>query len=170
MECEPPTDEREPGTGGAPIDSIDGDDGEADVQGALGAAAAAAARKSKQKTGHSKWKVSAVTHTPAPMYCTLIAQPNCVLGQAKMSFLSEVLRAAQQSGTDIETTAAAMRAAARRPATQPNRKHKPVPPLTPSTKVAVAVGAAILGDTERKHGCGGETPLASEEDSSFTGW
>ena len=76
-----------------------------------------------------------------------------MLGQAKPSFLAEVvLRAAQLSGTNIETTAAAMRAAARRPATQPNRKHKA--PLKPSTKVAVAVGAAILHGHGHGHGHG----------------
>ena len=81
--------------------------------------------------------------------------------------LAEALRAAIQAGTSIDTTAAAMHAASRTPATQPNRKHDPVPPLKPSSRAAVAVSlsAAVLGDLRGKHGHGGNTPLASEAGS-----
>ena len=51
--------------------------------------------------------------------------------------LAEALRAAIQAGASIDTTAAAMHAASRTPAAQPNRKHDPVPRLKPSSRAAV---------------------------------
>ena len=59
------------------------------------------------------------------------------LWQGKPPMLAEALRAAIQAGTSIDTTAAAMYAASRTPAAQPNRKHDPVPRLKPSSRAAV---------------------------------
>jgi hypothetical protein len=79
--------------------------------------------------------------------------------------LAQVLGAAQRAGVSTDDSAAAMRASARQPSQPPVRQREPLPPLQPSTRTVMSVGAAVLGDHEGRYGAAGDTPLVSEAGS-----
>ena len=160
--CEAPTAERESSHDpGAPLDADPGEENEqqqaesaipalvaaASLAGVAGAARAPPAaphapprnRKKKAAAGSSAWK-------PQP------------------SMLAQVLGAAQRAGVSTDDSAAAICGTARQPS-QPPMRPEPIPPLHPSMRTVMGVGAAVLGDREVRFGAVGSTPLVSEAGS-----